>query len=230
MNVKVGLKESWMPKNWCFWNVVLEKTLESLLDCKEIQPVHPKEISPECSLKGLMLKLKGQYFGHLMWRADSVEKTLMLGQIEGRRRGGYRGWDGWMVSPIQWTWVWVNSRSWWWTKRPSCCGSWGRKEWDMTEQLNWTDEVKFLWGYIWKHICAKESRAISIELIYFSLTHDVGSTWKGLWNYSFLNTKVNFNIKKKNHLNCQWSKVWECRYWQSHLIESDFFLWVANVL
>ena len=68
--------------------MVLEKTLESLLDCKEIQPVHPKEISPGCSLEGLMLKLKLQYFGHLMRIADSFEKTLMLGGIEGKRRRG----------------------------------------------------------------------------------------------------------------------------------------------
>ena len=68
--------------------MVLEKTLESPLDCKEIQPIHPKEISSECSLEGLMLKLKLQYFGHLMRRADSFEKTLMLGKIEGRRRRG----------------------------------------------------------------------------------------------------------------------------------------------
>ena len=66
--------------------MVLEKTVESPLDCKEIQPFHPKDISPECSLEGLMLKLKLQYFGHLMQRADSFEKTLMLGKIEGGRR------------------------------------------------------------------------------------------------------------------------------------------------
>ena len=83
-------KESWAPKNWCFWSVVLEKTLESPLDCKESQPVHPKEISPGYSLAGLMLKLKLQNFGHLIQRIDSVEKTLMLGKIEGGRR---RGWQ-----------------------------------------------------------------------------------------------------------------------------------------
>ena len=81
-------KESWVPVNWCFWTVVLEKTLESPLDCKEIQPVHPKGNQSEYSLEGLMLKLKLQYFGHLMWRADSLEKTLMLGKIEGRMRRG----------------------------------------------------------------------------------------------------------------------------------------------
>ena len=77
-------------KNWCFWTVVLEKTLESPLDCKEIQPVHLKEISPGCSLEGLMLKLKLQHFGHLIRRADSLEKTLMLGKTEGERSGWQR--------------------------------------------------------------------------------------------------------------------------------------------
>ena len=81
-------KESWVPKNWCFWTVVLEKTLESPLDCKEIQPVHPKVDQSWCSLVGLILKLQLQYFGHLMQRVDSFEKTLMLGKIEGRRRRG----------------------------------------------------------------------------------------------------------------------------------------------
>ena len=75
-------------QNWCFWTVVLEKTLVSPFDCKEIQPVHAN--SPGCSLEGLMLKLELQYLGHLMWRANSFEKTLMLGKIEGRRR---RGWQ-----------------------------------------------------------------------------------------------------------------------------------------
>ena len=81
-------KESWAPKNWCFQTVVLEKTLESPLDCKEIKSIL-KEISPEYSLEGLMLKLELQYCGPLMRRADSLEKTLMLGKIE---RGMRRGW------------------------------------------------------------------------------------------------------------------------------------------
>ena len=87
---ELDYKESWVPKNWCFWTVVLQKTLESLLDSKETPPVHPKEISPEYSLEGLMLKLKLQYFGHLMRRTDSFKKTLMLGMIEGRKRRGRR--------------------------------------------------------------------------------------------------------------------------------------------
>ena len=87
---ELDCKEGWELKNWCFWSVVLEKTLESPLDCKEINQSILKEISPEYSLEGLMLKLKLQYFGHLMQKADWFEKTLMLGKIEGGRR---RGWQ-----------------------------------------------------------------------------------------------------------------------------------------
>ena len=83
---ELDCEESWAPNNWCFWTVVLEKTLESPLHCKEIQPVLLKEISPGCSLERLMLKLKLQYFGHLMRRVDSFEKTLMVGGIGDRRR------------------------------------------------------------------------------------------------------------------------------------------------
>ena len=85
----LGYNESWVVMNWCFWTVVLEKTLESTLDCKGSQPVHPK-VDPYWIVIGrLMLKLKLQYFGHLMQITDSFEKTLMPGKIEGRRR---RGW------------------------------------------------------------------------------------------------------------------------------------------
>ena len=97
------------------------------------------EISPGYSLEGMMLKLKLQYFGHLMQRVDSLEKTLMMGRIGGRmRRGKTEGWDGWMASLTRWTWVWVNSGSWWWTGRPGVLWFMGsqrvRHDW-----LNWTE-------------------------------------------------------------------------------------------
>ena len=85
---ELDYKESWAPKNWCFWTVALEKTLEIPLDCKDIKPVHPIWNQAWISLEGPMLKLKLQYFGHLIWRADLLEKTLMLGKTEGRRRMG----------------------------------------------------------------------------------------------------------------------------------------------
>ena len=106
------------------------------LDCKEIQQSILKEISPGCSLEGLMLKLKLQYCGNLMRRADSFEKTLMLGKIEGRRRR-----ECWMASPTQWTWVWVNPGSWWWTGRPGMLRFMGsqRVGHDWATELNWTE-------------------------------------------------------------------------------------------
>ena len=91
---KLDCKESWVPKNWCFWTALLEKTFESSLDCKEIHPVHPKGDQSWVFIQRtevfIQLKLELQYFGHLMQRADSFEKTLMLGKIEGGRR---RGWQ-----------------------------------------------------------------------------------------------------------------------------------------
>ena len=98
-----------------------------------------KEISPKYSLEGLVLKLKLQYFGHLMWITDPLEKTLMLGKIEGRGEGDVRGWYGWMASSTRWTWVWASSGSWWWIGKPVCCHPWSCKELDMTEWLNWTE-------------------------------------------------------------------------------------------
>ena len=97
-----------------------------------------KEISPEYSLEGLMLKLKLQYFGHLMGRTDSLENIMMLGKIEGGRRGDDRGWDGWMASPTQWTWVWASSGSWWWTGKLGMLQSMGlqRVEHDWMIELN----------------------------------------------------------------------------------------------
>ena len=117
---------------WCW------RTLESPLDCKEIQPVHPKGNQSWILLQGLMLKLKLQYFGHLMRRTGSLEKTLMLGKTEGgRRRGRQR--------LTQWTWVWVHSGSWWWTGRPGVLQSMGsqRVRHDWATELNWMSVIVF---------------------------------------------------------------------------------------
>ena len=91
-----------------------------------------KEINPEYSLEGLMLKLQIHYFGYLMQIADSLEKTLMLVKNEGKRRSGGRGWDGWMASPTQWAWVSANSGRWWKTGKPGVLQSMGHQTLDMT--------------------------------------------------------------------------------------------------
>ena len=109
-------KEGWALKNWCFSTVLLEKTLESPLDGKEIKPVSPKGNQPWIFTEGLMLKLKLQYFGHLVWKANSLEKTLMLGKIERRkRRGGQRmRWLDGITDSMDV----VCSRRWWTTGKP----------------------------------------------------------------------------------------------------------------
>ena len=119
-------KESWALKNGCFWTVVLEKTLESPLDCKEIQPVHPKGNQPWIFIGRTDGRKELTYWK----RPWCWERSKTGGEGDDRR------WDGWMASPTQWTWVWVNSRSWWWTGRSACCSPWGHKELDMTERLN----------------------------------------------------------------------------------------------
>ena len=105
-----------------------------------------KEISPGISLEAMILKLKLQYFGHLMRRVDSLEKTLMLGGIGAGGEGDDRGWDGWMASLTRWTWVWVNSGSWWWTGRPGVLRFMGlqRVGHDWVTDLIWSDLINFL--------------------------------------------------------------------------------------
>ena len=112
-----------------------------------------KETSPGISLEGMILKLKLQYFGHLMRRVDSLEKTLMLRGLGAGGEGNIRGWDGWMASLTWWTWVWVNSRSWWWTGRPGVLQFMGsqRVGHDWANELNWTELnwILQLWETFW---------------------------------------------------------------------------------
>ena len=137
---ELDYKESWAPKNWCFWTMVLEKTLESPLDCRRSNQSILKEISPKCSLEGLMLKLKLQYFGHLKRRADSFEKTLMLGKTEGRRGRGQQmmRWLDRINDSMDMSLG--KLREWWWTGRPSML-------WFMGSQRvghDWVTELKWI--------------------------------------------------------------------------------------
>ena len=136
---ELDCEESWAPKNWCFWTVVLEKTLKSPLDCKEIQPVHSK----------------GDQSWVFIGRTDATAETPVLwpphakswltgkdsdgGRDWGQEEKGTTGWDGWMASLTRWAWIWVNAGSWWWTGRPGVLQFVGlqRVGHDWSE-LNWT--------------------------------------------------------------------------------------------
>ena len=135
-------KESWVPKDWCFWTVVLEKTLESPWTARKSNQSILKEISPEYSLEGLMLKLKLQYLGHLMQRNDSRENELppwCWERVKAGGEGDNREWDSWRASPTRWTWVWASSGSSWRTGKPAMLQSMGsqRVSHDWVSELNW---------------------------------------------------------------------------------------------
>ena len=142
---ELDYEESWKPQNWCFWAVVLERFLRVPRTARRSNQSILKEISPEYSLEGLMLKLKLQYFGHLMQRIDSLEKTLMLGELKAGGEGDDRRWDGWMALLTQWTWVWASLGCWWWTGKPGVLQSTGfqSRTWlsDWTE-LNYRSEMQ----------------------------------------------------------------------------------------
>ena len=142
---------------------------------KELQPVHPKDQS-WVFLEGLMLKLKVQSFGHLMRRANSFEKILMLGKIEGRRRREQRAWDDWMASLTQCAWVWINSGSWWWTGRPGMLQFMEsqRVRYDRATELNWSElnrrmQHSFPGWLRWKKALElKKVKNWTSEIIFFS--------------------------------------------------------------
>ena len=140
---ELDCEESWAPKNWCFWTVVLEKTLESPLDCKEIQPVHPKRDQSwvfigrtDWSWSSNTLTTWYEELTH--WKRPWCWERLKAG-----REGDNRGWDGCMASPRHgwWTWVWASSRSWWWTGKPCMLQSKGsqRVVHDWATELNWSE-------------------------------------------------------------------------------------------
>ena len=145
---ELDYKESWALRNWCFWTVVLDKTLESPLACKEIQPVLPKGDQSWVFIGRTDVEAETP----ILWPPDAKSWLIWKDPDAGERlkaggEGDNRGWDGWMTSLTQWTWVWVDSGSWWWTGRPGVLRFMESQRvghnW-MTE-LNWTDEVASMW-------------------------------------------------------------------------------------
>ena len=147
---ELDYKESWASKNWCFWTVMLEKTLESPLDCKEIQSVHPKGNQSWIFIGKTDVEAEAPILrppdakNWLIWK-----RPWCWERLKARGEGDDRGWDGWMASPTQQTWVWVNPGSWWWTGRPGVLQSHGAtKSW--TRLSDWIElncrNKRELWG------------------------------------------------------------------------------------
>ena len=137
---ELNYKERWVLKNWCFWTVMLKKTLESSLDCKKIQPVNPKRNQSWIFIGKTDVEAETP----ILWSPDAknwlIEKEPSLWErLEAGGEGDDRGWGGWMASPTLWTWVWVGSGSWWWTGKPGMLQSMGsqRVGHDWATELNW---------------------------------------------------------------------------------------------
>ena len=150
---ELDYNENWALKNWCFWTVVLEKTLENPLDSKEIQPVHPK--GDQSWIFTGRIDVEGET--PILRPPDA--KSWLIGpwcweRLKAGGEGDDRGWDGWMASLTQWRWVWVNSRSWWWTGRPGVLRFMGsqRVGHDWATELKWlnvllTDTFRILFSF-----------------------------------------------------------------------------------
>ena len=165
---ELDYKENWVPQNWCFWTVVLEKTL-SPLKCKEMKLVNPKGNQSWIFIGRMMLKRKLQYFGHLMGRTDSLEKTLMLGKIESRRRRGWqrmRQFDG--ITDLR-DMSLSKLCSWWWTGKPGVlqCMGLQRVGHDGATELNWT--IRSAFSHIPQFFWVKPSSCRKRKWIYLRI-------------------------------------------------------------
>ena len=181
---ELDCEESRVPKNWCFWTVVLEKTLESPLDCKEIQPVLSKGDQ------------SWVFFGRNDAKAETPVlwpphvKSWLIGKdwcwegLGAGKEGDDRGWDGWMESPTWWTGVWVNSGSWWWTGRPGVLRFMGlqRVGHNWVTELNWTD----------RHV---KIYLLSVQVIIYSYNYDKGKICLWRWQLSWCG---NITIESSN--------------------------------
>jgi len=183
----------------------MEKTLESPLDSKEIQPVNPKG-NPENSLEGLMLKLKLQYFGHLMWRADSLEKTLMLRKIEGRRRREKQrmrwlyGITDLMDMSLSKLWVLVLDRG-----GLVCCSAGVTKSWTQLSnwtELYWWDVPMMLWCHWSQVVSARNGLESGLD---FKLETEAGS---GGWKHQIVATRPVISDKGPDQASDQWQGPW----------------------
>ena len=142
--------EGWAPKNWCIWTVVLEKTLEGPLDCKAIQPVHSEGDQPWDFYGRNDAKAEAPVLWTPHVKSWLIGKDWCWERLGTGREGDDRGWDGWMASRTQWTWVWVNSGRWWWTGRPGVLRFTGlqRVGHDWATEMNWT-ELNNLKASVW---------------------------------------------------------------------------------
>ena len=161
---ELDYKKSWAPKYWCFWTVVLEKILESPLDCKEIKPVNLKENQSWIFIGRTDAKAETNILATWYEELTHWKRPWCCERLKAEGEGDDRGWDGWMASPTWWTWVWASSGSWWWTGKPGVQRSMGSQrvghDWAtglnwMLNALLWIREEKLRWSMFNAQVPAK---------------------------------------------------------------------------
>ena len=136
----LGYKESWVRKNWCFWTVVLEKTFESPLDCKEIQLVHPKGYQSWIFIGRTDAETNSSTLATWCKKQTHWKRPWCWERLKAGGEGDDRGWDGWMASLTRWTWFWASSGNWWWTGKPGVLQTMGFQ----SVTHDWVTELKIV--------------------------------------------------------------------------------------
>ena len=170
---ELDCEEGWVPKNWCFWTVVLEKTLESPLDCKEIQPVHPKGDQSWVYWKDWCWSWNSNTLAKWCEELTHLKRPWCWERLRAREEGDNRRWNGWMAWPTWWTWVWVSSGSWWWTGRPGLLWTTGsqRVGHDWATELNWCISINNVvyHVYAWRlHKCHQNRDVPFLEPVFLT--------------------------------------------------------------
>ena len=168
---ELDYKESWAPKNWCFWIVVREKTLENPLDCKDIKPVNPKGNQFWIFIE----RTDAEAEAPILWPPDAEsthwKRPWCWERLKAGGEGDDRGWDGWMASPTQWTRVWASARSWWWTGRPGVLQAMGSQRvwYDWATSNNAQENIQLSVVMLWREV--KERIKTGSESCIALLTH-----------------------------------------------------------
>ena len=209
-------KEGWAPKNWCFWTMVLENSWESLGEQGDQTSQFWRKSTLNINWKDRCWSWNSNIFAIWYKELTHWKRPWFWERLRAWGEGDNRGWIGWMASPTQWTWIWVYSVSWWWRGRPGILQSWGYKEFDMTEQLNWTehslksDLKKNNLGHIWPGWIKKPLKHVTPWHPEWSII--TSGVWRWLYEEALEACRWSWTLHGDKLVNvfkwCDWTRHW----------------------